>query len=389
MDTSNFGGKSHMQYSDLKRGYGNLFRVAKIEPERRRELGDWCRKIIKNRSRYEAIAERVGCPWYAVAVIHVRESSCNFGRHFHNGDPLDARTVKRPAGRPIEGEPPFTFEASAADALRLKSWVSVPSWEIERVLYELERYNGTGYFGHGVNSPYLWSFTDLYIAGKYVEDGKFDSSAIDQQPGCAAIIKMLIERGEIELKTGGDMQSVVDKIKGLEIVVPVLASAATGSSALLAVRAVAEVLGVRPKDVEALDEALDELGASELVSALMSAERKLEGFLDVQSAPAALVSSKPAEPAAGPLDNLLGGEAFKGYKTLIGGLIFLAAVIAETLLPGASVTMIALAKWIGGFLAGAGMVAKIERLWMDFRESFFDGRRHTGERVTEVSRGWS
>jgi hypothetical protein len=42
------------------------------------------------------------------------------------------------------------------------------------------------------NSPYLWSWTDLYTAGKYVADHVYSRSAVDKQPGCVAILKSLV-----------------------------------------------------------------------------------------------------------------------------------------------------------------------------------------------------
>lgn len=358
-----------MKYENLKRGYGNLFRRASIKPEHRAELDMWTSKILANRTRYETIAATVGCPWYLVAVIHVRESSCDFSRHFHNGDPLTARTVHRPAGRPITGEPPFTFEESAADAMMLKGFADVPSWEIERVLYELERYNGTGYFRHGVNSPYLWSFTDLYRQGKYTSDGDFDADHVDEQPGSVAIIKVLIEKGIIAMDD--TMQQIIDKISSLATVVPVLAETASGPGAWLAVKAVAQVLNLPAKDTAGIDAKLDNLDASGLIERFGSAEKLLKVMLAAETPAPAPV---PVEPAAGPLDNLLGGEALKGYKTFIGGAIFLAAIVAEALAPGVPSSMIVIAKWFGGVLAGAGVVAKIERLWLDFRGSFLPAK---------------
>ena len=51
-----------------------------------------------------------------------------FDAHFHNGDPLTDRTKRVPAGRPKEGDPPFTWEQSAEDAIRSTKLDSVPVW---------------------------------------------------------------------------------------------------------------------------------------------------------------------------------------------------------------------------------------------------------------------
>jgi hypothetical protein len=55
----------------------------------------------------------------------------------------------------------------------------------------LEKYNGLGYANKGIPSPYLWAGTDQYIKGKYVQDGKFNANYVDQQLGCAGILKFL------------------------------------------------------------------------------------------------------------------------------------------------------------------------------------------------------
>ncbi|XUM22232.1 hypothetical protein ACRAVF_00975 [Bradyrhizobium oligotrophicum S58] len=57
----------------------------------------------------------------------------------------------------------------------------------------LEQYNGLGYARRGVPSPYVWAGTDQYRAGKYVRDGVYDSQAVDRQPGCAGLLKTMME----------------------------------------------------------------------------------------------------------------------------------------------------------------------------------------------------
>jgi lysozyme family protein len=83
-------------------------------------------------------------------------ASLNFNRHLHNGDPLTARTVQVPAGRPKTGEPPFTWEESATDALMLEKLDQWEDWSVPGTLYKLEQYNGWGYrLAHpDVKSPY-------------------------------------------------------------------------------------------------------------------------------------------------------------------------------------------------------------------------------------------
>lgn len=179
--------------------YRDLFRTMEIEPERFDAVDRIVDRILANKAEYRAAAAQVGAPWYFVAAIHNMESSLRMDRHLHNGDPLTKRTKHVPAGRPAEGDPPFTWEESAADALKLRNIDGVTEWNLERILYELEGYNGWGYRLHHphVKTPYLWSFSNQYTSGKYVADGRWSDTAVSRQCGAAAIIKRLEQRGEI------------------------------------------------------------------------------------------------------------------------------------------------------------------------------------------------
>ncbi|MBV8252584.1 MAG: hypothetical protein JO154_08250 [Chitinophaga sp.] len=138
-------------------------------------------------------------PWYFIACVHYLECGFSFSKHLHNGDPLTGYTVQVPANRPQVGhKPPFTFEESAVDALKLMGFDKVSSWKLPFILRKLEAYNGFGYFKfHSMNSPYLWSYSNQYTKGKYVKDGKFDSEAVSAQCGSAVILKRMEERSLI------------------------------------------------------------------------------------------------------------------------------------------------------------------------------------------------
>jgi len=179
----------------LRAEYERLFRTCQIETKRRIFVDTIAMRIEQSRTRYLAAVHDTIIPWWFVGVIHMLESNGSFNKHLHNGDPLDKRTVQVPIGRPIKGEPPFTWEASAYDALHYAELHRVRNWGIAQTLYRLEAYNGWGYRRYGINSPYLWSYTNHYTAGKYVSDGKFSATAISQQAGAAAIIRRLNERG--------------------------------------------------------------------------------------------------------------------------------------------------------------------------------------------------
>ncbi|PAW92054.1 hypothetical protein CKK33_00510 [Mucilaginibacter sp. MD40] len=139
-------------------------------------------------------------PWYFLACVHYMECSFSFKKHLHNGDPLTGYTVHVPAHRPKVGHPPpFTFEESAVDAIKLMKYDQVTNWSLPFILLKLEGYNGFGYNRKGVKSPYLWSFSNHYIKGKYVKDGVFDAEAVSSQMGSAVILKRMEDRALISI----------------------------------------------------------------------------------------------------------------------------------------------------------------------------------------------
>lgn len=163
---------------------------------------DWFVKHCRvHRSRYALLERTYGVPWFVIAVIHSLEASLKFSAHLHNGDPLTARTVNVPAGRPLfrAGNPPFTWEASAVDALAMKGWLNLNDWTLATILERLERYNGLGYRNKGLNSPYLWSGTNHHTRGKYTRDGVYDPDAVSKQAGCVVLLDALERAGLIQL----------------------------------------------------------------------------------------------------------------------------------------------------------------------------------------------
>lgn len=174
--------------------YAEMFTQAKIKPEKLSEVKWVAQKIRANKPRYEAVVLSLanGMPYWFVGIIHFMEGGGKFSTHLHNGDPLTARTKNVPAGRPVKGQPPFSWEESAIDALTYMKYDKVTDWGIQNCLDLFERYNGIGYKKKGLPSPYLWSYTQFYTKGKYVKDGKYDPNAVSKQPGVAAIMKELL-----------------------------------------------------------------------------------------------------------------------------------------------------------------------------------------------------
>ncbi len=171
--------------------YNTVWQSLKITREAIvREAGE---TAIKNQSRYQAISAKTGVPWYVIAAIHYRECSYNFNQNIANGDSLQRKTVRVPAGRIPGVAPPYTFEQAAIDALtsdnRFKgvAWGSIPD-----MAWFLESYNGLGYLYKGRPSPYLLAGSQHYAGGLFVGDGNYSASTVDGRTGTLPIIYYIL-----------------------------------------------------------------------------------------------------------------------------------------------------------------------------------------------------
>jgi lysozyme family protein len=157
----------------------------------RKTLSDNVAKsLVGAKKRYQAVEAKTGVPWFVIAVIHQRESSQNWDRSLAQGDRWDRVSVRKPAGRG-----PFrSWEEAAIDALvDCHPYLAKrKDWSLAGILIALEMYNGLGYAQMGRPSPYLWAGTDQYKSGKYVADGRYDASHVDQQLGCVAMLKSMM-----------------------------------------------------------------------------------------------------------------------------------------------------------------------------------------------------
>lgn len=168
---------------------------AAIVPDKLGEALSIAATILARRAVYAHVEELTGFPWWWIGAIHDMESGLSFTTHLHNGDPLTARTVHVPAGRPVNGNPPFAWTDSAADALNGRGLARGTVFDMATSLAEAERYNGMGYRNRGIRSPYLWAATSAEQPGKFVSDGHFDPLARSAQIGVAAIWKALTLHG--------------------------------------------------------------------------------------------------------------------------------------------------------------------------------------------------
>ena len=182
-------------FADLADEYQRFFDRCELRSEKKGNVEFYVSRLQKFKQTYQDTGAPLGIPWWFIGIIHGMECGFNFTTHLHNGDPLTKRTVQVPKGRPAAGAPPFTWRESARDALMLDGYHHETQWSVPRALFLWEKYNGFGYRRRGVPSPYLWSFSNIYTAGKFTSDGSFDVNAVSKQCGTALMLKQLTARG--------------------------------------------------------------------------------------------------------------------------------------------------------------------------------------------------
>ncbi|WP_201747918.1 hypothetical protein [Chitinophaga vietnamensis] len=195
--------------------YQQLFDSCIITASKYSTVDSLLDRMMTGKDRYVTVGDPLGIPWYFIGILHCLEAGFNFNTHLHNGDPLTARTVHVPKGRPLVGDPPFTWEESATDALTMEGFVGQQQWGVPNMLYDFERYNGFGYRARGINSPYLWAGSQHYTAGKFTADGVFDPNAVSTQIGAAVLLRRIYERQWVQSQT-----DVVSQVKALGAQVP-------------------------------------------------------------------------------------------------------------------------------------------------------------------------
>jgi lysozyme family protein len=187
-------------YPALRPEYERLFATCKVLDENMFDVQGVIARVLAVRLRYESVGKPLSTPWWIIGAIHAMESDLDFRMHLHNGDPLNQRTVRVPLGHPKQGNPPFTWENSATDALKLHGFHVWRDWSVAGALYKAEEYNGWGVRrSHAASGPtaYLWSHTNHYVGGKYVKDHIWSAAAKSEQPGVAAILRLMVDRGLI------------------------------------------------------------------------------------------------------------------------------------------------------------------------------------------------
>ena len=188
--------------AQMRPHYAKQWGELTIRPERRLAIAGVVAKIVAGRARYEAVEKASDVPWWFVGCCHMREISCDFGGWLGNGDaiigPAAVKKGRKSWHVPAGCGPFEDWEEGAVVALRRQKLEWLKDWSVEACLYRWEfQFNGPGYYLHGCPSAYNFSWTSEYVRGKYREDSKWDPNFVDPQPGCAAMLRALIDAGHV------------------------------------------------------------------------------------------------------------------------------------------------------------------------------------------------
>lgn len=169
--------------------YANL--LARMKITRQSEVTIVAGKLLQHvkEGKYAAVSAKLGIPQIFIATSFERESSSNFNDSPAQGDPWNRISTHVPRGRG-----PFKNWADAADdayTLDGLDKIGAANWTWPRFCYEGELFNGFGYRSHGIHTPYDWAGTNDYSVGKYVADGVWSGSAVDQQLGIVPVARMM------------------------------------------------------------------------------------------------------------------------------------------------------------------------------------------------------
>ena len=184
----------------------NVDSIVALNPKFDAERDNFRIAYEKNIERYKELAEETGVPPELIAIIHYRENSGDylngsFNVYLHNGEQLGNVTVKEPKNIIF-----YDFNLAAIDAINKKKdykekyYLTSDSKDIVAMMCFAEVYNGLGYYNNGHISPYLYSGTNVYISGKYVEEknaaGEYISvykeDVVDEQIGVYILLNSIL-----------------------------------------------------------------------------------------------------------------------------------------------------------------------------------------------------
>lgn len=181
----------------------NIKAITTINHEMDMEVQKFADTYEKNKERYIALSKETNIPPEVIAVIHYRENSPDyfnekFEVYLHNGEQLGQKTQKIPVEILFD-----EFDTAVKDALEEKKkwadkyYLTAETNDLVGMMCYLEAYNGLGYYKNDRISPYNYNGTDLYVTGKYVEEGggggTYLEEVVDDQVGGYLLLNAILE----------------------------------------------------------------------------------------------------------------------------------------------------------------------------------------------------
>lgn len=178
-------------FEELRPEYERLLAAERVLPARQKSIDAAARRLTSPTylARYMAVQEATGVPAALIAALDERESgadpSCGLGQ----GDPWNRVSTHVP-----RGHGPFpSWVAAAIHYVRYDRLDDASAnWTMPYCCWKGEAWNGFGPRAHGIRTGYLWAGTNQYVRGKYIADGKWSASTVDQQNGIVPIMKAMM-----------------------------------------------------------------------------------------------------------------------------------------------------------------------------------------------------
>lgn len=183
-----------IQYSIIKDELQKLWDTCELDTDKVPVVKHYAQYVLDNKAQFTEAYKQTGVPAMLIGCLQVREADSltnlmDYG--LFNGQPWARRTTIVP-----KGQGPFSswLEAAIA-ALKYDGLDKVQDWDITKILFYAEKFNGFGYrlYHPQDRSPYVWSCTNQNDGtGYYNSDGSYNAGAASENyPGIAAIIKYL------------------------------------------------------------------------------------------------------------------------------------------------------------------------------------------------------
>lgn len=174
-------------FEQLAPEYANLLARMKITRQSVATLAAGRLLTFVQEGKYAEVSAALKIPQIFIATSFDREASSNFNLSPAQGDPWDEVSRHVPARRG-----PYKSWADAAIDTYSREGLTGIDWTWPRFCYEGEMFNGFGYRAYGIHTPYDWAGTNDYTSGKFVADGKFSGSVVDQQLGIVPVARIMV-----------------------------------------------------------------------------------------------------------------------------------------------------------------------------------------------------